>query len=288
MITQDLIADLSHSDPQRRLKATRILGMLDEVDALGALGQAFTKETQPEVKKTLAWAGRRLREIKDYNTLDQIWEYFEIWRELKITDAEYQRNAEYAARETERFNAEIESERRNWRIHSRQRMVRRSVSSLLNLGSSRKARPAAAVYVDNGIPLVKHRVLPVEPSDIDIRPHLQRLWAEPDPSRRMKKILTIRDLNNTDALDAFADLFVNDPVEAVQQAAQQAGKHIYWNTLYWGLEKSGAMAREIEVRAERMGLHISATNKGGDDEEQKTIQDIEALLKRGMEKRRKR
>ncbi|HEX2620913.1 MAG TPA: HEAT repeat domain-containing protein, partial [Phototrophicaceae bacterium] len=84
MNTQLLIRDLFNPDPAHRLNAARIIGIVDEVDAIPSLTRAFKSERDEHVRSTIEWAGQRLRiaQANGYTTFAAIWDHFEIQREL--------------------------------------------------------------------------------------------------------------------------------------------------------------------------------------------------------------
>jgi HEAT repeat protein len=58
------ISRLKDKNPQVRVKSARELGLLGDVSALEALEELFRTETDPEVRKAVQEAGRRLYQIK--------------------------------------------------------------------------------------------------------------------------------------------------------------------------------------------------------------------------------
>ena len=49
---------------------------------------------------------------------------------------------------------------------------------------------------------------------------------------------------------------MEDSDPAVREAAQRAGKLIYWNAIYWEMEQSGAIAEEIQKRIAATGKNV--------------------------------
>src|SRR4029434_4982570 len=84
MDTDALINDLSNSEPETRLDAARIIGMVDETLALDALKEAYVFEETPRIRKVMAWAGQRLAAAigAGYSTQEAIFRYFGVYREI--------------------------------------------------------------------------------------------------------------------------------------------------------------------------------------------------------------
>jgi len=91
--------------------------------------------------------------------------------------------------------------------------------------------------------------MPTHPTDGDIKIYVRRLHEEKDPAKRATAAQNIaRLVNNPAALPDLAAAFIDDPAQAVKEAAQQAAKEIYWNAMYWEMEQDGRMKAEIERR----------------------------------------
>ncbi len=58
------ISRLKDKSPDVRVRSARELGLLGDIAALAALEELFRTETDPDVKKAIQEAGRRLYKIK--------------------------------------------------------------------------------------------------------------------------------------------------------------------------------------------------------------------------------
>jgi HEAT repeat protein len=277
MNTLTLIQTLQHSQWQERLNAARILGMLDEVDALPPLTRAFKRETDSQVILVMVWAGKRLQAAKanGYNTFEQLWKHYHMEREVS---AEKDETPYFGLdpHEMEMLYEQSKSQRRANQIQRRLYGISFSASkdSSLNAGG---LEPTLTHREGD----TKRRAMPVEPTSTEIRPHVQRLLHHQDPQVRRKAAITLGDINNPSALSALAHTFMNDAVEEVRAASQHFGKRIYWNLLYWEMEHDGTIKQEIERRRSKSEKPITDP----DAAQKKAIEDV---LRRGMEKRRKR
>lgn len=277
MNTLTLTQTLQHPQWQERLNAARILGMLDEVDALPALTRAFKHETDSQVVLVMGWAGKRLQSAKAnrYNTFEELWRHFHLQREIPDKEAE----TPYLGLDPHEMEMLHEHMKANARID---KINRRFYGKTLSI-SQNPRKSGLEPTLTHRERDSKRRVMPTEPTTLDIRPHVQRLLHHSDPLARRKAAITLGDINNPAAFSALAQAFVNDPVEEVRAATQHFGKRIYWNLIYWEMEQDGTIKREIE---RRRSLYDNQKSTGDTEAAQK--QAIEDVLRRGMEKRRKK
>ena len=88
---KQMLAQLRHPQPARRLITAQILGLVDEVRALDALGQQFAQERHPQAKKAIGWAGTHLKKLKlqGFDTIEAICQHFAVYQEVNsLRDAQ--------------------------------------------------------------------------------------------------------------------------------------------------------------------------------------------------------
>ena len=64
MILDDLLNGVQHVEALQRLNAVIVLGTVDEVEAIPTLIECFKNEREPDVRQSLAWAGKRLQSLR--------------------------------------------------------------------------------------------------------------------------------------------------------------------------------------------------------------------------------
>jgi len=256
VILDKLLGGVQQSEALQRLNAVIVLGTVEEIEAIPTLVNAFKNEREPDVKQALAWAGKRLQAARQsgYSTLEAIFKQFRIDRALAAEEDERERRL----LDQMKFKSEMEHVQRQG-DNLKQTLTNTAVSTALfgitglmsGMGSS---SPSGANFIssnlDNNRP--QHgaqRIMPTRPSDADIRVYVRRLHEEKDPAKRISAAQSLaRLVNNPDALPDLAATFIDDRSDAVKEAAQQAAKEIYWNTVYWEMEQDGRMKAEIERR----------------------------------------
>jgi len=256
VILDNLLSGVQHVDALQRLNAVIVLGTVDEVDAIPVLVEAFKAEREPDVKQSLAWAGKRLQAARQsgYSTLEAIFKQFRIDRAL----AEEEDERERRLMDQMKYKAEMEHVQRQG-DNLKQNLTNTAVSTALFgftglMSGMGNASPSGANFISSnlGDDRPKHgsqRIMPTRPSEGDIRIYVRRLQEEKDPAKRVSAAQSLaRLVNNPAALPDLAAAFIDDVSQAVKDAAQQAAKEIYWNVVYWEMEQDGRMKAEIERR----------------------------------------
>ncbi|NWG15242.1 MAG: HEAT repeat domain-containing protein, partial [Chloroflexi bacterium] len=256
MNLEDLLNGLKADDASARLQAARIIGLLDETLALDALAARYRVETAAEVKAAIAWAGKRVQAARQagYTTLDAIFKHFHI--EYEIENQEDKREADLLRKMQTDLDMQLLRERSgragNIALGAAIGGVLMGPQGML-IGAMSGLTPGADALssgLEERPQIGKRRVLPTRPGDGDIRLIVRRLLDDPNPDKRRSAALDLGSIsNNPAALPYLAQAFVEDAVQVVREAAGRAGKLIYWNVIYWEMEQSGEMAREIERRA---------------------------------------
>lgn len=265
MNLQELLNALTSPDAHTRLQTVRMIGMLDETAALDALAARFHVETVSEVKAAIVWAGKRLQEAKKagYTTLDAIFKQFHI--EYEVQNVQDQKEADLLKKMQHDAEMQMLRERQSKAGDMAKGMA---IGGLLMgtqgimMGAMAGLTPGAEVLssgLEERPQIGKQRILPTRPGDSDIKMIVRRLQDDLNPDRRRKAAIDLGSIsNNPAALPYLAQAFVEDNDAAVREAAQRAGKLIYWNAIYWQMEQSGAMAQEIQRRQEAMKKPASA------------------------------
>lgn len=254
-----LLKGLNHPQAAVRLDVARVLGMLDETQALDVLRSRYEAEPDASVRAALAWAGRRVYEAQQagYDTLNALYRYFNVDRELaRIQDA-----AELAL--LRRLEQGLDTDLRQQLERASKRRMGVTLAAgiggtmlagpLGGLAAARMAMGSESLDGSSGFDARPHlgtqRTPATRPTDDDISVWVKRLRESIVPAAREQAALELSHLNNPAALPYLAAAFALDPSDKVRDAAQRAGKILYWNVLYWRMEQDGSLAEEIERRA---------------------------------------
>ncbi len=262
MNLEDLLKALNHPRPDVRISTARLLGVLEETRALGAVGQRYRAETDPAVREALAWAGQRLHAAHQagYSTLNEIFRHFGIDRE--IANREDPAEAELMKKMQDSLDMELMKMRGDaatkkagltTAVAIGGALAGLPVGGMINAAMQPGAEWAESNMGVNRPQIGVQRVPAAAPSTADITVWVRRLRESPDPAQRARAAGELATLNNPAALPILAAAFVADRAPQVQQAAQRAAKLIYWNALYWQMEHDGSLAQEIARRAGALG-----------------------------------
>jgi hypothetical protein len=304
VILDNLLSGVQHVEALQRLNAVIVLGTIDEVDAIPTLIEAFKGEREPDVRQALTWAGKRLQSVRQsgYSTLEAIFQHFRIDRALAADEDERERRLldqmKYKAdmEHLERQDANLKQSLTNTAISTAMFGITGFMSGM---GS---ATPSGANFISSnlGSDRPQHgsqRIMPTRPTDGDIKIYVRRLHEEKDPAKRATAAQNIaRLVNNPAALPDLAAAFIDDPAQAVKEAAQQAAKEIYWNAMYWEMEQDGRMKAEIERRGggvDKAATSTMAAPSGANPDNppqppQPKPGDIAKILKKAEAQREKR
>ncbi len=64
MVFQTWLARLQHPDPAVRIEALQVLAMVEETEALPAVGMVYKRDPDPAVREVARWAGRLIWEAQ--------------------------------------------------------------------------------------------------------------------------------------------------------------------------------------------------------------------------------
>jgi hypothetical protein len=255
MQLDDLLRGLQAENPTTRLQAAQMIGTLDETRALDALAAQYCAERAHEVKMAISWAAQRLQAAVSagQETLPALFQYFHIDNELEAKQDEAERQLLNQMQHNTDMDI-IRSQNKKGRDAAVGIALGGALMGMqgIAIGAMMAMQPgvdALSSGLEARPQIGKTRVPPTRPSDTDIRMMVRRLLELPDAEKRRRGALDLAAANNPAALPYLAQAFVEDTDTAVREAAQRAAKQIYWNSLYWEMERSGEIAAEIERRA---------------------------------------
>lgn len=258
MRAKDLAKGLNSTNSAIRYKTAQVIGLLDEVDVLPELSQAYQQETDATVKQLFTWAGKRLNDAKSrgYDTVQQLIIYSgmqtAINRMPSIQDA------------------------REWQLTGQMTMT-----DIVNL------RGDLTHILD-----YQH---PQEPNKTDITPLIEELKAT-DPKKRSQIMVKLFDAKNMAVIPHLATIYFDETDPHLQEQAQNTAKYIYWNALSWQMHQDGRMSELLEKMALEAGKFRPGINDGlstppapaPNVAESAKPADIDAILRQAEEARRKR
>jgi hypothetical protein len=256
-----LLGGLNNPNPATRLDVVRVLGMLDETRALEPLRERYHTETDGAVRQAITWAGKRLYQAHQagYSTVDEIFQYFGIDREIENTpdedEARLMDQMDYhLQRDLEDIRDKGARGRVGWAI---------GVGAVAGLGAGLGAMmmqgaESASSAMEGRPQIGMTRTPPTAPTDSDISIWLRRLSESQQEGMREQAIIQLAELNNPRALPHLANTFISDPSPKIRQSAQRFGKILYWRAVYWTMEQDGSLATEMQRRAAALGKKIKA------------------------------
>ncbi len=305
MKLENLLANLNNSDPAIRIDVTRVLGMVDETLALMAIGQHYKTETEPAVRQALDWAGKRLYAAHQagYNTVDEICRQFGVDNE--IAHAEDPEEAKLLKKMQDEFERDMLRMKEQGASKKAGMAAAAGIAGAMMGGMSmgmgmmgsalKPGAEAASSNLGGSRPQIGTQRTPAAmPSKVNISIWVRRLSEESSAADRAKAVIELGSLNNPAALPHLAAAFASDPSPKVQEAAQRAGKLLYWRTVYWHMEQDGSLAAEMQRRAEAMGKTVRAkasTEPAPTSPESPSSaqpEDVSAILRRANASRKRR
>ena len=297
MNLQLLLTNLASNDPATRLSAVRILGLVEEINALPAIRQRFAAETDPEVKKALDWAGRRLFAAHQagYSTLNEIFRHFKI--DAEIENAEDPTETQLMQRLQDGFESDLRKMQMGGSL--RNTITGAAVGALVGgaagaaSGAMMGAMAASSNMGEKRPEVGKQRIPPQVPAKTNFDIWLRRLRDTSTPANREKAVLEIVHLNNPAALPALAEAYIG-ATESLQNAILKAAKTLYWSAMYWELSQDGTVDQEMKRRLEAKGKATPATMPSQQSEANKRAtqetskEELAQILARAQEAKEKR
>lgn len=259
---QDMLKQLHHAEARARRDAACVLGLIEETEALGALGARFKTETDTEVKSALQWAGKRIQAAKQngHLTLEALIVYFHIDREITGVREQPTDNEKMMV---EKMQRDLEMEMLARKVTDRRNSVLGTAFSGMMMGvpgmmmAANASGPASMDVTSSNLgdrPRPKQQRAPAtQPSSIDIRLQVRKLLEDRDPEKRYRAAIDLGTVShNPEALPYLAQAFMSDSAIKVREAAERSGKHLYWNAIYWQMEQDGSLMAEIKRRREAL------------------------------------
>ncbi|GAB4572086.1 MAG: hypothetical protein Kow0077_10520 [Anaerolineae bacterium] len=261
-----LIANLQNPQPQVRMDVVRVLGMVEETLALDALRKRYEEESLPDLKQTVLWAGRRIyaAQQRGFNTHDHVLHYFGVVREVEQMEDETE--AELLKRMEQELHLEMIRRQRD-ATRTKNNMTAGVLAATAALGMAglpvggvspgsllqAGAEVASSNLGVNRPQIGRQRTPAMRPTNTDITVWLKKLANSADRKACIDACRQLVELNNPAALPHLARVFVSTDDPEIRQAAEEAGKRLYWNSIYWQMEQDGTLAEDIELLKKMMG-----------------------------------
>ncbi len=266
MIEETLMAGLSHPSASVRLDVVRVLGMVEETRALDRLRALYPAESDETVRRAMAWAGSRLFQAQQagYTTIDAVCQHFGVNRAIENTpDAA---EAELLRKLQDQFDRDLLDMKERQNVRRAGTALAAGLGGAVLGGASLGALAMAGTMLSGtSSPSSAMDARPVgggtrapatKPSDAAIEVWVRRLRESSSPEQRAQAALELAQLNNPRALPHLAAAFLGDESAHVRETAQRCGKALYWSITYWEMEQSGALAAEMERRAQQLGKSL--------------------------------
>ncbi len=266
MIDEMLIARLNHAGASVRLDVVRVLGMVEETRALDRLRALYPAEPDEAVRRAMAWAGSRLFQAQQagHTTVEVVCQHFGVDRALE--NAPDVAEAELLRKLQDQFDRDLRNmkERQNVRRAGTALAAGlggavlggASLGALAMAGTMLSSTNSPSSGLDGGPVTGSTRTPATRPSDAPIEVWVRRLRESSSPEQRAQAALELAQLNNPRALPHLAAAFLGDASAHVRETAERGGKALYWSIIYWEMEQSGALAAEMERRAQRLGKSL--------------------------------
>ena len=270
-----LIANLKNPEPAIRLDVIRVLGMVEETAALDALRHRLKEETLPEIKDAILWAGRRIHAAaqRGYSTQAQLFQVFGIDREIENTVEDPE--ADLLRKLDDELQMEMMRRQRD-AANKKTNMAAGAMVATAALGAAGVPVPgvgmgslmqagadvASSNLGQNRPQIGVSRTPAIRPANTDISLWVKRAQETPDAAVRLTAVRQLRELNNPAALPKLAVLFLSDQDPQVRETAEAAGKHLYWNAIYWRMEQDGSLAQLIDARRKALGKTVTPSGSG--------------------------
>lgn len=301
---QNLLRQLHHPEAHLRRETACVLGLVEESEALGALGAQFKAETDDEVKSALQWAGKRIQTAKQngHTTLEALIVHFHIDREITGVREQATDNEKMMV---EKMQRDLEMEMLARKVTDRRNSVLGTAFSGVMMGlpgmmmAASASGPVSTDVMSSNLgehPRPQPQRTPAtQPSTIDIRLQVRKLLEDRDPEKRYRAAIDLGSVShNPEALPYLAQAFMSDSAIKVREAAERSGKHLYWNTIYWQMEQDGSLAAEIKRRREvlhgpeRSAPPQATTTSTAQPAPQQSTADIADILRKAEQARQKR
>jgi hypothetical protein len=243
-----LLDQLNAPAHETRIEVLCALVMLEETLALDVLSKMWTTESHPEVKQAISWAGSQINAAKQrgYSTAVEMAQAFRY--DLALANEKEQE--EQRKLDQLQTNVGIEQLKQYGGTEDGRQTgdaLRRAATAGL-MGAAFGISPSSTMMnmatptgptmttLSDGTTsrpqIGKQKIVPPRPTDSNIAMWLKRL-TDTDIKMRTGAIIQLRDFNNPTALGPLGMRFATDADPGVRQLAQQTGKMLYFNALYW-------------------------------------------------------
>jgi hypothetical protein len=240
-----LLDQLNATVPEARIEILCALVMLEETAALPTLTAMWSRETHPEVKQCVGWAGKQIHaaQQRGYSTVAAMVEQFRLNRlpDQKEIDEE---------RALRQIQTQVNIEQHkagHTGTPSTADMVGKTLrgaalggalGGLMGVGMGAmlsSTMPQVNPFTNDSTPAPKigdKPIVPPMPSTTAITTWLRKL-SDVNAQTRQNALVQLRDFNNPAAIAPLGTVFVRDVDPAVRQAAQFTAKTIYFCAVYW-------------------------------------------------------
>lgn len=283
-----LIKGLNDSQPAVRLNVVRVIGMVEETRLLEEVRKRYEIETIPQVKSAIEWAGKRLYTAHQsgYSTIDAIFEYFNINREIENLQTVVE------AKMIEEMQQNLERDlsiRQNKARHQTIGMAGAVAAGAMIVGGGMVsgsvlagALGAGADAASSNLAATKdqissQRTPAPRPSTVDINIFIKRLREHPDPQNRIQAAIELGNMNNPSALPHLAVAFTSDSGPDVRKAAEKYGKILYLSAIYWQMSQDGSLEHEFNRRAAEVVQNANQTTETQSEAQPRATQTTESV-----------
>lgn len=232
MNLEQLSSALQHQNPKTRRAAASVIGLVEETRLLKELRAQYEQEPDENAQKMMMWAGKRVYSAnqRGYNTIDEIFHYFGIDRELAGRQTE----------EEERILREMNEQLKNEMMKHEQGSNQAGTPTAGTLGVGKREGQAPT------------RTPAPRPTQTDVSVWLHKLQTDPAADIRKGCAMELANSNNITALPVMVANYFTEPEEEVKRAIEHYGKILYWGSVYWQMEQDGTLATLMDDRLNEM------------------------------------
>ncbi|MGB7339841.1 MAG: hypothetical protein WBC91_13180 [Phototrophicaceae bacterium] len=256
---EQLITLLNHPKPRARLVAIHTIDLVDEVRALDAISARVPIETERILDDTLKTVGRRLMSLKKegYDTITALCEHFDVYNEILsyADDTEFSR--------IQKMVQQTADKRKNDDFNNRMvNMASMAIASramgvggVMGVSTNTSGILSDVTQSKDSIRRQKKRARPMIPTETDISRWIHLLKSD-DAEQRQQALIQLHSAHNPNGLQYMAYTYYQDDNPKVRETAKRLGRSLYWNQLYYDLEKSGEIKTIIEEFANSLGVTV--------------------------------
>ena len=261
---------LQHPKPAIQLKALQLVGFVEETRLMNDVKHCYAQAPHPAIKEMAAWAGKRLHAAlqRNYNTIDEIFQYFGLNREIE----------NYASEQEERLIQEMQNQTELTLMKRKHDAANKKLGFATGaalggaiiggaaMGSAMftGGMAAGADMASSNIGTVRKgmsikRTPPPRPSDTDITMWIKLLQEAHSADKRKSAANELANMNNAQALPLMAAAYHDEKNPDVKATIEQYGKVLYWKQMYWQMSQDGSLEAEFQYRLQAQS---SSQNRG--------------------------